>query len=66
MSSFRASGASADAWKPDETSSVDASTGEYQYNGMDATQKEQVKEVEEIVKRETQKGLSSSSPPSWT
>jgi hypothetical protein len=55
MSSFSASGASADAREgSDETSSVDASTGEYQYNGMDTTQKEQVKEVEEIAKRETQ------------
>jgi hypothetical protein len=55
MTTFRASGANADAKEvSDETSSVDASTGEYQANGMDTTQKDQVKEVEEIAKRETQ------------
>jgi hypothetical protein len=56
MSTFKASATSDDESElfSEEDTSLGASTGVYQANGMDTTQKDQVKEVEEMAKKETQ------------
>jgi hypothetical protein len=51
MSMFRASITSVDA--SESSSDVDSSSGIHQANEMETTQKDQVKEVEEMAKRET-------------
>jgi hypothetical protein len=56
MSAFMASAASdsASEYSSDESLSLGTSTGAHQANEMDTTQKDQVKEVQEMAKRETQ------------